>query len=144
MLGIFLSRPSEEIVKKISKLVATDAKYCVFSADPLPEETPTIPQLQPLRAYNFKGMLVATDVRTAEFAIHLNLPSKKFFYIRSMEWMNAPTLRYKDLKKIYLNDEMDLIVSNSRDYKTIANLFKKPKHIIEDWNFGELLHEYQK
>ena len=59
-----------------------------------------------------------------------------------MEWTNAPALRYEDLKKIYLNDDMDLIVSNSKDYKIISNLFKKPKHIIEDWNFSEISNEY--
>ena len=144
MLGILLSNPSEETVKKISKLGSTGAQYCVFSADPLPEKSPTIPQYQPLRAYNFKGMLLATDLRTADFAVNIQLPSKKFFYITSMEWVKVPALEYKSLKKLYLNDDMDLIVTNSQDYKTITNLFKKPKHIVEDWNFSELLHEYQK
>jgi hypothetical protein len=59
-----------------------------------------------------------------------------------MEWTNAPALRYEDLKKIYLNDDMDLIVSNSKDYKIISNLFKKPKYIVEDWNFSEISNEY--
>ena len=140
MLGILLSDLSQETVKKISKLGT--AKYCIFSSSPLPEDTLLVPQLQPLRAYNFKGTLIATDLRTAEFAINLRMPHKKLFYITSMEWTNAPALRYEDLKKIYLNDDMDLIVSNSKDYKIISNLFKKPKHIIEDWNFSEISNEY--
>ena len=143
MLGILLSNPSEETVKNISSLSNRGVSYCVFSPYALPEETKSIPHLQPLRAYNFKGTLIATDIRTARFAVHLALPRKKFFYITSMEWTESPQIVYEDLKHIYLNDDMDLIVSNSKDHKIISNLFKEPKYIIEDWNFKDLPNEYQ-
>lgn len=142
MLGILLSDPSQEQVKKISALNDTGIDYCVFSSRALPENTKQVPQLQPLRAYSFEGTLIATDIRTAEFAITLAAPQKKFFYITSMEWTKAPTLTYDSLKKIYLNDDMDLLVSNVEDYNLISNLFKEPNKIIEDWNFKEFFNEH--
>lgn len=142
MLGILLSDPSQEQVKKISALNDTDIDYCVFSYRALPEETKQVPHLQPLRAHSFDGTLIATDIRTAEFAITLAAPQKKFFYITSMEWTQAPALTYDNLKKIYLNDDMDLLVSNDEDYSLISNLFKEPNKIIEDWNFKEFFNEH--
>jgi len=144
MLGILLSNPSQEQVKKISALSDAGIDYCVFSSLVLPEDTKQVPQLQPLRAYNFYGTLIATDIRTAEFAITLATPKKKFFYITSMEWTQVPVLMYEGLKNIYLNDNMELLVSNPEDHKIISNLFKEPAGIIEDWNFKELLNEHEK
>jgi len=144
MLGILLFNPSEQIINRICDLNEDKGEYCIFSASPTTEKARNISQLQPLRAYNFKETLIASDIRTAEFAVNLSLPRKKFFYIRSCEWVRATSLLYEDLKKIYLNDNMDLIVSNSKDYKLISNLFKKPKYIVEDWDFEELLNDCEK
>jgi hypothetical protein len=142
MLGILLSNPSKEQIEKISALGDANIDYCVFSSRVLPEDTKQIPQLQPLRAYSFGGTLIATDIRTAEFSRVLAAPKRKFFYITSMEWTQASDLMYDSLKRIYLNDDMDLLVSNSKDYEIISNLFKKPTRIIEDWDFRELLNEH--
>ena len=128
-------------VKKISTLSDKGRDYCVFSRFALSEETKKIPQLQPIRAYSFNGTMVATDIRGAEFMRTLVAPKKKYFYITSMEWMNASTLNYDDLRNIYLDENIDLIVSNKSDYKKISQLFKEPVQIIEDWNFEELRYE---
>jgi|8_EtaG_2_1085327.scaffolds.fasta_scaffold44711_2 hypothetical protein len=141
MIGLLIGKESEETVEKISKLSDEGEQYCVFSLWALPEKTKKIPHLQPLRAYNFNGTMVATNIRAAEFMKTLVLPKKKYFYITSMEWLMADSLRYDDLKEIYLNDDIDLIVSNQRDYDKISQLFKEPVCIIEDWKFQELQHD---
>ena len=92
MLGILTSIPSQKQLTKISALENEGIGYCVFSSSVLTHDTKQIPQLQPLRAYSFTGILVATDIKTALFAIHLVSPRRKFFYITSMEWMKAPVL----------------------------------------------------
>ena len=61
-----------------------------------------------------------------------------------MEWTQVPVLMYEGLKNIYLNDNMELLVSNPEDHKIISNLFKEPAGIIEDWNFKEFLNEHEK
>ncbi len=45
---------------------------------------------------------------------------------------------YQELKDIYLNEELDLIVSNESDYRIIKNLFKEPKFIVKNWDFSEI------
>ena len=141
MLGLLIGNESPETIKKISNLSDERYDYCVFSRFALTEETKKIPQLQPIRAYSFQGTMVATDIRGAEFMRTLVAPKKNYFYITSMEWMNATVLKYDDLKNIYLNDDIDLIVSNESDHKKISQLFKEPVQIIEDWNFQELQDE---
>ena len=138
MIGLLIGNEPKETVEKIAKLTDERENYCVFSLWALPEKTKKIPHLQPLRAYNFNGTMVATNIRTAEFMKTLVLPKRKYFYITSMEWMEADSLLYDDLKQIYLNDDIDLIVSNQKDYDKIHQLFKEPVCIIEDWRFQEL------
>lgn len=141
MIGLLVGNESRETVEKISKLSDEGEDYCVFSLWALSEKTKKIPHMQPLRAYNFEGTMVATNIRAAEFMKNLVLPTKKYFYITSMEWVKADRILYDDLKEIYLNDDIDLIVSNEKDYKKISQLFKKPVCIIEDWKFQELEHD---
>lgn len=157
MLGIMLGNAKESTTKKISLLGEESISYCIFSYFPLGGGMDSrTPQLQPLRAYSFEGTLIATSIKTAEFIRPLKLPKKKLFYVETLEWFDVlnqryqengspnANLRYEDLKKIYLNDDIDLIVSNNEDYKTVSNLFKKPKHIVKDWDFTEIAHEYEK
>ena len=158
MLGILMSNEpvdSKEsirgiITKKDIDLIADlgdyGIDYCVFSRWVLPGQPTSVSQFQPLRAYNFTDTLIATDTASAEFISHLTLPKKKFFYIRFLEWFEAGdnsdlSLNYIDLENIYLNKDIDLIVSNSEEYKIISNLFKTPKYIVKDWNFRELANE---
>jgi hypothetical protein len=141
MIGFLIGNESTETVEKISKLTDEGQQYCVFGLWALNEKVKKIPHMQPLRAYNFDGTMIATNIRAAEFMKTLVLPKKKYFYITSMEWVGADRLLYDDLKNIYLDDDIDLIVSNEKDYKKISQLFKKPVCIIEDWKFQELEHD---
>tara|TARA_R110000744_G_scaffold202491_2_gene321378 strand:+ start:7806 stop:8222 length:417 start_codon:yes stop_codon:yes gene_type:complete len=137
MIGILLGHSFED--KSIESIYKNNDKdYCVFSTGAIPPKYP-VPYLQKLRAYDFKGTIVATDIPTAILATRLSLPDKKYFYIRSLEWVGFQPLLYEELKGIYLNKELELIVSNKRDFSLIKNLFKEPKFIVKDWNFSEIL-----
>jgi len=138
---------TEKDIDLISDLGEYDIDYCLFSRWVLPGQHTNVSQFQPLRAYNFTETLIATDIASAEFASHLTLPKKKFFYVRFLEWfekmknVDHPTLSYEALEKVYLHKDIDLIVSNSEEYKIVSNLFKTPKYIVKDWDFRELANE---
>jgi hypothetical protein len=137
MIGILLSHSFDD--KSIEDIYNNnDKNYCIFSTGAVSPKYP-VPYLQKLRVYDFKGTVVATDIPTAILAARLSLPTKKYFYIRSLEWVGFQPLVYEELRSIYLNEEVELIVSNKRDFNLIKNLFKEPKFIVKDWNFSEIL-----
>ena len=136
MIGLLLRHSFEEkVLESIYKNNSED--YCVFSTG-APNPKFPVPFLQTLCVYDFDGTAVATDITTALLCASLKLPKKKYFYINSLEWVGHRPLFYEELKNIYLNEELELLVSNQRDYKLIKNLFKVPEFIVENWDFSEI------
>ena len=126
MIGFLLNQTFDlSVLPKIEK----NKECCVFSTG-----SPTAN----LRVYDFKETIVATDITTAMLASTLMLPKKKYYYITGLEWVGHKPLVYQELKEIYLNEELDLIVSNESDYRIIKNLFKEPKFIVKNWDFSEI------
>jgi hypothetical protein len=117
--------------------IENNKECCVFSMG-YPPPNFKKPFFQALRAYDFKETIVATDITTAMFASTLMLPKKKYYYITGLEWVGHKPLIYQELQEIYLNKELDLIVSNESDYRIIKNLFKEPKFVIKNWDFSEI------
>ena len=132
MIGFLLNQTFDlSVLPKIEK----NKECCVFSTgSPTANFKKTF--LQTLRVYDFKETIVATDITTAMLASTLMLPKKKYYYITGLEWVGHKPLVYQELKEIYLNEELDLIVSNESDYRIIKNLFKEPKFIVKNWDFS--------
>jgi len=134
MIGLLLKHSFNEA--NFASIKKND-DICIFSTVAPPEKLDK-PFFQTLRVYDFKETVVATDITTAMLASTLMLPKKKYFYIRSFEWVGFEPLMYKELEDIYLNEELELIVSNESDYHTIKNLFREPKYIVKNWDFSEI------
>ena len=136
MIGVLLSHSFDnEIIKNLYE--NNGDKCCVFSTGAITPDYP-INFLQTLRVYDFKDTIVATDIPTAILTSKLNNPKKKYFYIRSLDWVGYNPLRYQELDDIYNNKELNLIVSNKKDYDIIKNLFREPERVVTNWNFSEL------
>ena len=134
MIGFLLKQTFDN---SILPYIESNKECCVFSTG---SPTPNFkkPFLQALRVYDFDKTIVATDITTAMMACDLILPKKKYFYITDLEWMGHKPLIYQELRDIYLNEELDLIVSNESNYRIIKNLFKEPKFIVKNWDFSEI------
>jgi hypothetical protein len=134
MIGFLLKQTFDN---SILPYIESNKECCVFS---MGSPTPNFkkPFLQTLRVYDFDKTIVATDITTAMMACDLILPKKKYFYITDLEWMGHKPLIYQELREIYLNEELDLIVSNESNYRIIKNLFKEPKFIVKNWDFSEI------
>jgi hypothetical protein len=134
MIGLLLKQTFDS---SILPYIEKNKECCVFSTG---APTPNFkkPFLQTLRIYDFDKTVIATDITTAMLASTLILPKKKYFYITNLEWVGHNPLVYQELREIYLNEELELIASNESDYKTIKNLFKKPKFIVKNWDFSEI------
>jgi len=134
MIGILVPNSiSDEDFNKITK----NRDYCVFGSLPVPKGL-DLPYLQMLRVYDFKGDVICSNIETAQVLIDLPLPNKKYFYVRSFEWESFQSVNYNDLKKIYLNDDIELIASSKHVYNGLKKLFKEPKAICKNWNFSSL------
>lgn len=134
MIGFLLKQTFDS---SILPYIESNKECCVFSMGS-PTSNFKKPFLQALRVYDFDKTIVATDITTAMMACDLILPKKKYFYITDLEWMGHKPLIYQELRDIYLNEELDLIVSNETNYRIIKNLFKEPKFIVKNWDFSEI------
>ena len=134
MIGFLLKQTFDS---SILPHIENNKECCVFSMGS-PTANFKKPFLQTLRVYDFDKTIVATDITTAMMACDLILPKKKYFYITDLEWMGHKPLIYQELREIYLNEELDLIVSNESNYRIIKNLFKEPKFIVKNWDFSEI------
>tara|TARA_Y100000310_G_scaffold270418_1_gene284228 strand:+ start:12355 stop:12771 length:417 start_codon:yes stop_codon:yes gene_type:complete len=138
VIGILLGEACDD--QTIESVYKNNKNYCLFGMGAVSQKYP-VPYLQTLRVYDFGGTVISTDIPTAILVAKLKMPSKKYFYIRSLEWVGFQPLIYEELKSIYLNEEVELIVSNEKDYGLIKGLFKEPKFIVKDWNFSEIENE---
>jgi|MDSZ01.1.fsa_nt_gb hypothetical protein len=135
MIGIIapISTTNEDF-KSISQ---KNNDYCVFGSTSIPTDI-DLNYLQIIRVYDFKGSMICSNIETAQILIDLPLPKKKYFYVKSFEWEQFKLVNYNDLKKIYLNDSIDLIAANEHIYEVLTKLFKEPKAICKDWDFSKL------
>jgi hypothetical protein len=138
VIGILLGHAFDDHV--VESIYKNNEDYCLFSTGAVSQKYP-VPYLQTLRIYDFAGTVISTDIPTSILTSKLKMPSKKYFYIRSLEWVGFQPLMYEELKSIYLNEELELIVSNKKDYDLIKNLFREPKYIVKDWNFSEIKND---
>lgn len=138
MIGVITSDFNQSLVEGIENY---DEKGSVvlFSNNPAPHTFPkTISSLQTSRIYNFKGTAIAENLESAEVLCSLVCPSRKIFYVRSLEWMNIAELHYNALQRVYNNDSIELLAANDKIYNILESLFKKPIGVVEDWDFNKL------
>ena len=56
----------------------------------------------------------------------------------NFDWMLLDDLRFKQLTIPFLNDEIELIARSESHAKVLEKLFKKPKYVMEDWDWEVL------
>ena len=88
--------------------------------------------------YGFKGVGIATDLRTSEILEKSFGPSKKFFYIWDLEWTMIQQ-DFKRISNIYLHPEIELIARSNDHAKEITNCWKKPYAIVENFQYERII-----
>ena len=134
MIGILTADFNESLISGIEE-ATNRSEVILFSNNVAPRPFPTwLSVMQIQRSYNFNGSLVAENIASAEILSSLIYPKKKFFYVKTLEWMSLPNINYPALENVYNNDNIDLIAGNLKIYKILESLFKKPIAVMENWD----------
>lgn len=104
--------------------------------DMLPIDTAFM-MLQKQHMWSYEGILVATDIRSAEQVLKSPGPSKKYFYIWNLEWLYLQSFNNARLANVYQNPKLELIVRSEYHADLVSKCWKTPSFIIEDFDKNE-------
>ena len=94
--------------------------------------------MQQIKSYQFEGTLITDNLLLTQ-ALHYNIyTKKKYYYVWNFDWILLDDLRFKQLTIPFLNDEIELIARSESHAEVLEKLFKKPKYIMEDWDWEVL------
>lgn len=89
-------------------------------------------------AYNYDGILIATDANSASRIIEFPGTINKFFYVWDLEWIRMRNKEFENLSTIYNNHKLPLIARSQNHYDILKKIWKEPIGICEDANVEEL------
>ena len=144
-LGILISSPGDNqrffaLCRELNLLKdkRPDIDAIVFYYDYGPITTPTKFAMMEMRhAYNYDGIMIATDGYTAPVLNKCLRPKGRYFYIWNLDWKyNVTSLT--DNQSIYLNPKINLISRSSSHHKLITQVWKEPTHTISEFNHEDI------
>ena len=141
-LAYYMIKSGNEFVK------SGENDLVVFFYELMPECTrPNFGLMNLSEAYDYKGVLIATDVNSASRILEYPGTTDKFFYVWDLEWIRMQQKQYEVLDIVYNNPKMPLIARSKRHFNLLKNLWSKPIGITENCNVNELYNivdEYTK
>jgi len=94
--------------------------------------------MQQIHSYQFEGTLITDNLLLTQ-NLNCNIyTKKKYYYVWNFDWINLEQLRFAQLRIPFYNDDIELIARSQSHAKLLEKLFKKPKYIMEDWDWEVL------
>ncbi len=144
-LGILISSPDNNqkfhaIARELNLLKnkRPDIDAIVFYYDYGPIALSTNFAMMEMRhAFNYDGIIIATDGYTAPVLNKCLRPKGLYFYIWNLDWKyNFTSLAIN--QNIYLNPKIDLIARSRSHNKLITQVWKEPKYMISEFNHEQI------
>lgn len=88
-------------------------------------------------AYQFDGVLISNDIESTLWMNALIGKAKKLFYVYDLEWLYKP-LPFRDFVSAYEMKNVDLIARSESHAELIGRVWKKPKYIVENYNYEQI------
>ena len=128
-------------IQNLNKLVNTTTNNCLFCNGVNPRFVLNVQtnMLQTSFSHTFNGILITDELPLVDELIHISYAKKKFLYIYHLDWMYLPNLNYSHLHKAFHNDNIDIIARNTQHARLIEDVFKKPKYIMNEWDYNVLI-----
>jgi len=134
-----LSQMGFYIVKQLNDIVDEDCQFSpiVFYKEYAKSiDVNRFCMLVEKEAWGYDGIVIATDLETAETLINCPCPIRKFFYVWNLEWLyNQYSYHY--LQNIYQSN-LELITRNEDHAQLLEKHWKKPSYIMDNFNAPEL------
>lgn len=101
----------------------------------LPPVTPHFAVMNEKQAWSYDAPIFATSLVTAEKLLSFPVPTKKFFYIWDLEWIDLENYSYNNVYNIYCNPGLELIARSDYHKEIIEKVWNRKVHaVIEDFN----------
>ena len=99
------------------------------------------PVMQIIEAWGQQGTIISTSISTACKMIKFPSACRKLFYVWDLEFLRGHVPNNYDLiKKVYLNEDIELIARCENHASVIKNNFNRDViGIIEDFNMVEIM-----
>lgn len=118
-------------LNKLSNDINVTVFYC--ESGPLPQKI-NFPVLEMVNGYIFEGIVIATDLYTAQIMNNIMATKEKYYYPWDLEYIYRP-YSMTVLKSAFDNK---LIARNQNRFDILASTWHKPELIIEDFNYEQL------
>lgn len=143
MIGFLIENGNDQyMVHSINQLAQNNICH-VFANSLVPILSTNV--MQRYEAFHFNGTIITDSFRLSQQLKHLGYCKKRYFYIRNYEWMNTQYLPYRIMKNTLLHPNIDLIVNDINQVKTIEDITnKKVKYIMNNWDINilrQIIHE---
>ncbi len=125
----FISLSTE--LNKLSSDINVTVFYCEGGAFP---QKINFPVLEIVNGYIFEGVVIATDLYTAQIMNNMMATKDKYYYPWDLEYIYRP-YSINELKGAFNNK---LIARNQERYDILNSTWKQPELIIEDFNVKQL------
>lgn len=134
------SQKGHYIIKSINEIVKDHFNDIILFYNEFDNimAVPKFAILQDSEVWGFDGLVIATSFNTAKKLISCPSPTKKFFYVWDLEWLNIENLNYVDFQNVYQNDSLDLIARSSYHAELLEKCWKQPVGIVEDFDAEQL------
>lgn len=101
------------------------------------------PVMNIAEAYSFSGVAIATSYHTAEQALAMPGPIKKYFYVWDLSWMRNYGMAYEEQARVYSNPNLPLIARSNEHAAIIERCWNRNvDDVIEHcdlWKWIELV-----
>ncbi len=116
------------------------ADFIVFFNNIVPNCMPLeFASMNMVEAYDYDGVLVATDLLNASKMLNFPAASRKIFYVWDLEWIRLPNRNYDSFREIYCNEELDLFCRSKTHQFFIQNAWGREAKIVEYCDIEELV-----
>lgn len=143
-LGIFtndlsMSQKGYYLIKNLNDLVDKHPLWniCVFRTirSPLPVK-PNFAIMAQGDGWGFEGVVISTDLDTTYKIKQLFRPQKRYFYVWELEWLYMDDIvLYSTLVPVLLDPDVELITRSEEHNLAIQNAWKKPKFIMDNFDY---------
>lgn len=137
MIGFLIDNGNDNnMISNINRLSQHNLCH-VFASSLIPVLNTNV--LQRYEAFHFNGTIITDSFRLSQQLRHLGYCKKRYYYIKNYEWMNAQRLPYSIIKNTLLHPNIDLIINDMSQLKTIEEITnKKIKYVMNNWDLNVL------
>lgn len=147
MIGIVKTQLTQSdhdffLIHNLNQLAKTTTSSCLFCdeiANSWQSSAIETTLLHRAHAFTFDGILITDELLRCQDFHNIPIAKKRFLYLYHLNWPQIPSLQFKHIKRMLLNDNIGLIARSDSHAKLIEKLFKKPDYIMPEWNYNTLL-----